>query len=90
MNYQEKVAAEVRIEREKELAKIRKGMIQFRNAATWESRTLYCYEGIRSAPFTVTDGTYGLCIDCQTIESARDAFRSVMNKWISCGFERVA
>ena len=88
--YASRVAAEVREEREKELAGLRLGMVKFFNKITLETRTLYCYKGIRSTPFTVPDGTYGLCKDSQTIEQARESFRNIIKGWKEVGFERVA
>jgi hypothetical protein len=88
MNYQSQVAKEVRAEREAYLKTKRLGMVTFKDNALG-TKKLYCYQDIRSAPFTVTDGTTALCIDCDTIEHARIEFRRAMDKWLASGWLKI-
>lgn len=85
MHYQSQVAKKVRAEHEAYKASKRLEMVTFENTALG-TKKLYFYQGIRPSPFTVTDGTTALCIDCDTIEQGRAEFLRAMDKWLASGW----
>lgn len=53
-------------------------------------KTIYCVKGFNNSPYTVTDRTSGMIINCQTIEDARTAFGQIQSKMLANGWEVAA
>lgn len=85
--YADRVATEVREAWNKEWESKTVAKREFEHTLTFQGKTIYCMKGIRQAPFTVTDRTSALIIDCETIEEARVAFGKVQSNMKSKGWK---
>lgn len=88
MTYASRVAQEVRQEWEAEKTSKRLKKNNF-SSPLFGTKTLHLYQGIRQAPFTVTDGTTGFFRDIDTKEEALKVYQETKTLWESQGWSVV-
>ena len=63
------------------------GKREFAHPLWMTEKTIYCItDRLPNIPYTVTDRTTVLLIDCQTLEDARKAFSAVQTNMLSKGW----